>query len=214
MLANDARRTEVLENRARVAKFLPSAPVWMTQVHGRDVVTIDALNCAAMRASPPAADAAVTTMPEVVLAIRTADCLPVLLADRQGTVIGVAHAGWRGLAASVLEATLSAMRVTASDVVAWLGPAIGPQSFEVGRDVFDAFCARDPGARASFTALPAEKWLADLYGLARLQLRRAGVVAIAGGGHCTLRDTGRFFSWRRNHDAGRMASLLWLASPD
>jgi YfiH family protein len=209
-LADDSSRAGILENRARVAAFLPSAPVWLSQVHGRDVASVDAARIAAMRENPPVADAAVTAMPGVVLAVRTADCLPVLLADRAGTVIGAAHAGWRGLAAGVLEATLAAMCVPGREIVAWLGPAIGPQSFEVGRDVFEAFCTGDSGARACFAEMRDEKWLADLYGLARRRLKQAGVVTIGGGEYCTLTQGNRFFSYRRDRSAGRMASMLWL----
>jgi YfiH family protein len=154
-------------------------------VHGRDVACIDAARIAAVRENPPVADAAVTAMAGVVLAVRTADCLPVLFADRAGTVVGAAHAGWRGLAAGVLEATLRAMHAPPREIVAWLGPAIGPQMFEVGQDVYAAFCGPDPGAASFFArhrdgkqlaadrdgirlaANRDEKWLADLYGLAR-----------------------------------------------
>jgi polyphenol oxidase len=209
-IADDAERALVLTNRARLAAFLPSTPLWLSQVHGREVALIDEVGASAMLHAPPTADAAVTTTPGVVLAVRAADCLPVLLADRAGTVIGIAHAGWRGLAAGVIEATLAAMRVPARDIVAWLGPAIGPRSFEVGHDVFDAFCAHDPAAHACFVTGADEKWLADLYGLATLRLARAGVTAIEGGGHCTMREDHRFFSYRRDRNAGRMASLLWL----
>jgi YfiH family protein len=168
-------------------------------------------------------------MPGAVLGVRTADCLPVLFADRAGTVVGAAHGGWRGLAAGVLEATVRAMRVPPREIVAWLGPAIGAQKFEVGRDVVDAFCATDSSAAACFTphrygtrlaadreekwlaADREEKWLADLYGFARHRLGREGITAIAGGGYCTMTEAGRFFSYRRDKDAGRMATLIWLA---
>jgi len=134
-----------------------------------------------------------------------------VFADRAGTVVGAAHAGWRGLAAGVLEATLQAMCVPPRDIVAWFGPAIGPQRFEVGRDVFDAFCVVDPGAASAFAPHGDCKWLANLYGLALRRLRRAGVNAVAGGGHCTMTESDRFFSWRRDKDIGRMATLIWLA---
>ena len=200
----------ILENRRRLRPFLPSAPVWLSQVHATGVVIVDGDNVTALTSSPPTADAAVTRAPGVVLGVRSADCLPVLFADRAGTVVGAAHAGWRGLASGILEATLHAMRAPPADIVAWLGPAIGPLAFEVGRDVFDAFCVPDPDAAASFARHRDDKWLADLYELARRRLSRAGVTAIAGGGHCTRTESGRFFSWRRDKAAGRMATLVWL----
>ena len=147
-----------------------------------------------------------------MLGVRTADCLPVLFADRGGTVIGAAHAGWRGLAAGVLEATLQAMDTQTREIVAWLGPAIGPRMFEVGGDVFDAFCATDSGAASCFAPHRDGKWLADLYGLAKRRLRRSGVTNVAGGGHCTMTESERFFSWRRDKGPGRMATLVWLAA--
>ena len=208
----DATRAGVLENRRRLAQLLPAAPVWLSQVHAADVVLVDPANLAHLLASPPTADAAVTRAPGIVLGVRSADCLPVLLADRAGTVVGAAHAGWRGLAAGVLEATLRAMNVPPSEIVAWLGPAIGPQKFEVGSDVFAAFCGPDPGAATCFAPHRDEKWLADLYGLARRRLGRAGVSAVAGGGHCTMTEASRFFSFRRDRDTGRMATLIWLGA--
>lgn len=209
--AQDDQIAAVLENRRRLVRFLPSPPVWLMQVHATQVVQIDRDNVAACLASPPTADAAVTRAHGVVLGVRTADCLPVLFADRGGTVVAAAHAGWRGLAAGILEATLQAMGTPPREIVAWLGPAIGPQMFEVRRDVFDAFCERDPGATSCFAPHRDGKWLADLYGLAKLRLRGAGVTAVAGGGHCTMTERERFFSWRRDKGPGRMATLIWLA---
>ena len=206
----DDQFAAVLENRRRLAQFLPSAPVWLSQVHATQVVQVDRDNVADLLASPRTADAAVTRAHGIVLGVRTADCLPVLFADRSGTVIGAAHAGWRGLAGGVLECTLRAMDAPARDIVAWLGPAIGPRMFEVGADVFDAFCATDPGAASCFAPHRDGKWLADLYGLAKLRLGRAGVTAITGGEHCTMTERERFFSWRRDKGPGRMATLVWL----
>jgi len=211
MPPQNAELAAVLENRRRVAQFLPSAPVWLTQVHAADVIRIDHANIASLSLSPPTADAMVTRTPGVVLGVRTADCLPVLFADRAGTVVGAAHAGWRGLAAGVLEATLRAMGVPPDEIVAWLGPAIGPAMFEVGRDVYAAFCGPDPRAAAFFAPHGDAKWMADLYGLARHRLGAAGVAAVGGGGYCTGRETDRFFSWRADKDTGRMATLVWLA---
>jgi YfiH family protein len=217
--AQDSQHAAVLENRRRLAQFLPAAPVWISQVHAADVALVDRANLASVWSSPPKADALVTRAPGVVLGVRTADCLPVLFADSAGTVVGAAHAGWRGLAAGILEATLRAMHAPPRDIVAWLGPAIGPQMFEVGRDVFAAFCGPDPDAAPFFAphrdekwraADREEKWLADLYGLARHRLGRAGIGAVTGGNHCTMTEAGRFFSWRRDKDTGRMATLIWL----
>jgi len=199
------------ENRRRLAAFLPSPPVWLDQVHGTAVATLTR-DTATLPA--PVADAAVTCERDVVCAILTADCLPVLFADRNGAAVGIAHAGWRGLAAGVLEATIAALRdlgVRREDIVAWLGPAIGPARFEVGADVRDAFCADDHGAAACFTQHVSAKWHADLYGLARRRLTRAGVTRVSGGGGCTFTDEARFFSHRRDHRSGRMAAAVWLA---
>jgi YfiH family protein len=208
--AQDVQHSAVLENRRRLAQFLPAAPVWISQVHAVDVALVDRANLASVLSSPPTADALVTRAPGIVLGVRTADCLPVLFADRAGTVVGAAHAGWRGLAAGILEATLRAMQAPPRDIVAWFGPAIGPQRFEVGRDVFAAFCGPDPDAATYFAPHRDGKWLADLYGLARHRLGRAGIGAVAGGNHCTMSEAGRFFSWRRDKDTGRMATLIWL----
>jgi YfiH family protein len=209
---HDAEYAAVRENRRRLAQFLPSPPVWLSQVHGTSVAVVDSANCTSLLSSPPTADSAVTRTPGIVLGVRSADCLPVVFADRAGTVVGAAHAGWRGLAAGVLEATLRAMRVPTRDVVAWMGPAIGPRRFEVGRDVYDAYCVSDPGAASCFAPHGDNKWLADLYGLARRRLQREGVVAIFGGDHCTRTEANRFFSYRADRNAGRMATLVWLAT--
>ena len=199
------------ENRRRLASWLPAAPRWLDQVHGATVATLDA----ASAGSPaPIADAAVTCERGIVCAVLTADCLPVLFADRDGTAVGVAHAGWRGLAAGVLEATVAALGelgATPQRLVAWLGPAIGPARFEVGADVRDRFCAEDAGAAAHFTPLRPGKWHADLPGLARARLARRGVPRVYGGGLCTHADAARFYSYRRDRDTGRMATVAWLA---
>ena len=207
----------VARNRRAVGAFLPTTPVWLEQVHGRSVARLDARNVAAARARPPVADAAVTDVPGVVCAVLTADCLPVLFADRAGGAVGAAHAGWRGLAAGVLEATVAALGglgVPAARVVAWLGPAIGPQAFEVGGDVVAAFCDSDPAAGDAFAPRPGGKWHADLYRLARRRLAVAGVVAVTGGGHCTFTEHARFFSYRRERDTGRQAAFVWRTIRD
>jgi hypothetical protein len=161
--------------------------------------------------APPRADAAVAFAPGRVLAVMTADCLPVVLVDRGGTRIGVAHAGWRGLAGGVLQATVAALRVPAADLQAWLGPAIGPAAFEVGPEVRDAFVASVGGSEDCFVAHEHGRYCADLYGLARRVLAHAGVARVHGGGWCTHGDAERFFSFRREGATGRMATLAWLA---
>ncbi|MFO1412970.1 MAG: peptidoglycan editing factor PgeF [Burkholderiales bacterium] len=198
-------------NRARLRAFLPSDPVWLSQVHGRRVVVVDAANAPALRAQPPEADAAVTRTPGIALTVRTADCLPVLLAAHDGSVLGVAHAGWRGLAGGVLEATLATMDVPPATVCAWLGPAIGKRMFEVGDDVLAAFGGAGSGAARHFAPLRQGKWLADLPSLARARLHAAGVRRVAGGHWCTHSESARFFSYRRERDSGRMALVAWLA---
>jgi YfiH family protein len=200
-------------NRAwlRQTAGLPAEPLWLEQVHGIDVVSH-----AAPRATsemPPRADAAVAFEPGRVCVVMTADCLPVVFADRAGTRIGVAHAGWRGMVGGVLEATVAALRTPPAELVAWLGPAIGPDSFEVGPEVRDAFVARDAGNAESFMRNAAGRYQADLYALARRTLARAGVRAVSGGGRCTQRESGQFFSFRRDGGrTGRMATLAWLTA--
>jgi len=200
------------ENRRRLRSILPAEPRWLSQVHGTAV----AVQGAQRDPVPEAADAAITRERGVVCAVLVADCLPVLLADRHGTAVGVAHAGWRGLAAGVLERTVAAfddIGVRAGDLVAWLGPAIGPAAFEVGAEVRAAFLAHDRRAEAHFASGAPEKWHADLHGLARQRLAECGVSAVGGGGFCTKADDARFYSWRRDRACGRMAALIWLA-PD
>ena len=206
---SDDDPTAVAENRRRLQSFLPGPPAWLNQVHGAAVTRLTPTSVPAS-----VADAAVTTECGLVCAVTTADCLPVLFADRAGAAVGVAHAGWRGLAAGVLEATVAALAdlgVVPGRVNAWLGPAIGPAAFEVGADVRDAFCADDLGASACFAPHAQGKWHADLYGLARRRLARSGVRQVTGGGFCTFRDAARFYSYRRNRASGRMAAVIWLA---
>jgi YfiH family protein len=198
----------VAADRARLAALLPSVPVWLHQVHGVRVVEVDAANRASLLADPPDADAAVTRTPGIAIAVRTADCLPVVFCDRRGTVVAAAHAGWRGLASGVLEATVRAMAVDPRDVVAWIGPAIGPSAFEVGRDVLDAYAGAYPSDAACFIPVGDGKWLADLPALARRRLARAGVAMVAGGTWCTHGDAACFHSWRRDRSAGRMATAI------
>ncbi|MET0962741.1 MAG: peptidoglycan editing factor PgeF [Noviherbaspirillum sp.] len=196
----------VAQNRARLRAMLPGEPAWLAQVHGAQVV-----DAAAVRGVPEA-DASFSTEPGVVCAILTADCLPVLFADRSGSVVAAAHAGWRGLARGVLQNTVARMRQAgAADIVAWLGPAIGPQCFEVGPEVRAVFADADPAAGAAFVAQGNGKYLADIYQLARLGLAGCGVRQVGGGGLCTVSDAGRFYSYRRDGVTGRMASLIWIA---
>jgi YfiH family protein len=197
----------VIENRARLrrALALPAEPVWLDQVHGGDVLDAD-------KGGSRTADAIVTGRAGVVCAIQTADCLPVLFADEAGTRVGAAHAGWRGLAAGVLEATVRALDRSAQSVIAWLGPAIGPDAFEVGAEVREAFMAHDAAAAGAFVANARGRWQADLFQLARRRLNSVGVTRIHGGGLCTFSDPVRFYSYRREHGCGRMATLIWLGS--
>lgn len=191
-------------NRAAVAPALglPGPPSWLRQVHGTAVVM-------APLHGEPEADAAVARGPGSVLAIQTADCLPVLFASRDGGTIGAAHAGWRGLVAGVLENTLEAMGTT--DVIAWLGPAIGPRSYEVGDEVRQAFMDKDGEAATAFEPTRPGHWRCDLYALARLRLRRAGVTSVTGGDFDTFTDD-RFYSYRRDGArSGRFASFIWIA---
>jgi polyphenol oxidase len=201
----------VRRNRESLQRSLPGQPCWLEQVHG---VAVHEADRVPPPERPPVADAAVTTVPGQVLAVLTADCLPVLLADCHGRAVGIAHAGWRGLAAGVLEATVAAMRTRTdadSVLVAWLGPAIGPSAFEVGDEVRAAFCGGDPGAAEAFRPGPDPgKWFCDLYRLARRRLASVGVERVGGGGHCTVGDPQRFYSHRRDRRTGRMASLIWL----
>ncbi len=200
----------VTENQRRLAAFLPSPPVWLDQVHGAEVAVLGAGSAA----RPRTADAAVTRKRGVVCAVLIADCLPVLVANRGGSIVGVAHAGWRGLVAGVVEATVAALRDSCGpmdELAAWLGPAIGPAAFEVGADVRDALLARDAGLAQCFAAHRDGKWLADLYAIARNRLAAAGVAQVSGGGYCTMTDAARFFSHRREPASGRMAALVWLA---
>lgn len=188
---------------------LPSAPHWLRQVHGTGVLRFE--RPPGPEEDEPEADAAVTSVPGVVLAILTADCLPVVFAARDGSEVAAAHAGWRGLAAGMLEATVAAMRTPATDVIAWLGPAAGPQAYEIGGEVRDAFVTLDPGAAAAFVDTRPGHWRVDLYALARRRLATAGVHAVYGGGLCTISDPIRFFSHRRDGRSGRLATLAWIS---
>jgi hypothetical protein len=186
---------------------LPAAPAWLRQVHGTRVVD------AALARDEPQADASVARTPGAVCVVKAADCLPVLLADDSGSVVGAAHAGWRGLAAGVLEATVSEMRVPGERLLAWLGPAIGPAHYEVGAEVRDAFLARDTAAERAFTPNRPGHWRLDLYAVARQRLAACGLTRVHGGGFCTYSDPVRFPSWRRDRTHERIAAFVWLESP-
>jgi YfiH family protein len=200
----------VAANRARLRRVVPAEPFWLEQVHGIEVVPAGEGGDAPVRA-----DASVTRKTGIVCTVMTADCLPVLLCDDEGTVVAAAHAGWRGLAAGVLEAALAAMEVEPGRVMAWFGPAIGQTAFEVGEEVRAAFLASDPGAQEAFVPCECEiegKWLADIFTLARRRLMQAGVGQnrIHGGGVCTVSENERFYSYRHEVVTGRFASMIWL----
>ncbi len=194
----------VQENRRRFAAAcgLPSEPLWLEQVHGTRVATAEDF------AGAPA-DALVTGRPGVVCVVLTADCLPVVLAADDGSEIGVAHAGWRGLAGGILEATVARFEVPPARLLAWLGPAISQPAFEVGGEVRDALMRGDPDAYRCFLPNARGRWQADLYGLARRRLARLGVASVAGGGRCTFGEPDAFFSYRRDGGCGRMATFVY-----
>ncbi len=199
---DDARA--VAANRERLRALLPAEPKWLRQVHGAQVVDADALT------DVPEADAAVARKRGTVCAVMVADCVPVLLADRAGTAVAVAHAGWRGLASGIVEKTIARMALPPERLLAFLGPGIGPRAFEVGADVRDAFLVRDPQSGEAFAPRTPGKWLADLFSLVRRQLAAAGVENVYGGGLCTHSDARRFYSYRRDRETGRMAALIWI----
>ena len=193
----------VAANREHLRRLLPAEPAWLRQVHSARAVE-------AGRDPTPEADAAFSRETGQVCTVLTADCLPVLFCDRAGSVVAAAHAGWRGLADGVLEATVAAMQAPPGEVLAWMGAAIGPQAFEVGDEVRAAFVAQHPEAAAAFEPHAPGKWLADIYALARIRLGHAGVDAVYGGGRCTFNEADSFYSYRRDGVTGRMASLIWL----
>ncbi|GLR08472.1 laccase domain protein [Mixta theicola] len=198
--------TAVQANRQRLVEIagLPAMPYWLEQVHGTEVIRLDGRKPATHRA-----DAVWSNQTGTVCAVMTADCLPVLFCSFDGKEVAAAHAGWRGLSAGVLENTLSQFSAPPQEIHAWLGPAIGPEAFEIGPEVRAAFMAHDPAAADAFR--PAgDKFYADLWLLARQRLIAQGVTSVSGGGRCTWHDSAHFFSWRRSGTTGRMASLIWL----
>jgi len=202
--------TAVASNRAALqgALALTSMPRWLRQVHGNTVRHVDAIE----PPEPPEADAAITDQAGIALAILTADCLPVLLCARDGREVAAVHAGWRGLAAGVIEATIAAMRTAPDHLLAWIGPAAGPSAYEVGEDV-RAGLAIDEASLRAFTPTRPGHWLCDLPLLARQRLNARGVNSVHGGQHCTISDQARFYSHRRDGRSGRMATLIWIESP-
>ncbi|MBL8489942.1 MAG: peptidoglycan editing factor PgeF [Rhodocyclaceae bacterium] len=196
----------VEQNRRLLDGVLPSPPRWLEQVHGDRCVVAESVN------GPVAADASVATTAGIVCAVLTADCLPILFCDEDGTTVAAAHAGWRGLAHGVIERTAEAMPVSPSRVLAWFGPAIGPGRYQVGPEVRSAFIAADAGADEAFRSDGGDRWLCDLYALARRRLAAMGITRVYGGSHCTSSDAARFFSYRRDGPTGRMATLVWLES--
>lgn len=194
----------VMRNREILREALPSDPPYLAQVHGIDVADLDAAT------RPEKADAALTRTPQRVAGVLTADCMPLLLADRRGTVVAAAHAGWRGMAAGVIENTVARLGVDPSEALAWMGPTIGPDAFEVGAEVREVFVAIDGQADAAFRPHTPGKFMADLYTLARQRLARAGIREVHGGGFCTYHDAARFFSYRRRKESGRMGTFIWI----
>lgn len=197
----------VEKNRILLREFLhlPDEPLWLTQVHGVEVVQAE------LQQPYVVADAAYTREKNIVCAVQTADCLPVLICDRAATCVAAIHAGWKGLAAGIIEETIKTLKILGSDLLVWLGPAIGPQAFEVGEDVYETFITHDSNAALGFKKIDNKKWLANMYLLAKQRLHQLGVQNIYGGEFCTYTDKERFFSYRRDNMTGRMASLIWIA---
>lgn len=186
---------------------LPAAPCWLQQVHGTTVIDAAAATAAG---AVPVADAACSAQPGVVCAVLTADCLPVILCDRDGRQVAALHAGWRGLVAGVIERTIEVMQLPGEALLAWLGPAIGPAAYQVGDEVREAFLKHDKQAQVAFQPDPEGRWKADLYRLARQRLAECDVTAVYGGDACSFSDAERFYSYRRDGVTGRMATLIWL----
>jgi polyphenol oxidase len=211
----------VQQNRRRMCEHLrlPAEPAWLQQVHGMEVADLDVLESPAPVMSPDSAvsatqpvraDAAVTRLSGRVCVIQVADCMPVLFAARDGSAVAAAHAGWRGLAGGVLEETVGKLGVPPERLLAWMGPTIGRDHFEVGDDVRTAFTSRDPEAASAFETNAGGRWQCDLYALARRRLVALGIGEVSGGGWCTYADAARFYSFRRDGQCGRMAALIWL----
>ena len=207
-VGDDAAVVGENRRRLRAALALPSEPLWLSQQHGIEVLLADRM--ARTPEPAPIADAAVTRQPGRVLAVLIADCLPVLLADAAGRAVAIAHAGWRGLAAGVIEAAVGALGVDPERLQAWIGPGIGPEHFEVGEEVRSAFCRLDPRAGAAFERNERGRWQCDLYRLAEQRLTAAGVMSFTAERRCTYAEPELFYSFRRDGVTGRMAALVWI----
>jgi YfiH family protein len=190
--------------RVREQLNLPSEPVWLEQVHGNKVIRADEVT------SKPKADASYTAKPNVICAVLTADCLPILLCDSLGTKVAAIHAGWRSLAGGIIEKTIKELNIQGSECMVWFGPAIGPEKFEVGLEVYEKFLQHDEQAKSAFKKTNKNKWLANIYLLAKQRLLSCGVENIYGGDFCTFTNREKFFSYRRDGETGRMSSLIWL----
>jgi len=201
-VGDDGENVRINRQRLKALCSLPAEPTWLTQIHSNIVVNCDEVSCEA--------DASYTDQINQICVVMTADCLPILLCDKSGQQIAAVHAGWRGLLNNVIENSLARFHGSTNDIIAWLGPAIGKEVFEVGNEVYDAFVERHNAAADFFRARENNKYLADMVGLAKLRLKLVGVSGIYGGQYCTFSDEARFFSYRRDGVCGRMASLIWL----
>jgi YfiH family protein len=207
-VGDDAHKVAANREILKKTLQLPNDPIWIQQVHGVDVVAATPEN------KERAADASFTNENQQICAVLTADCLPILLCDRKGTHVAAIHAGWRGLLNGVIETTLATMNLDTHEILAWLGPAIGPNHFEVGNEVRDAFLNHNSEASTAFKPSPNQRWMADLYALARMRLAKQGITAIYGGDYCTYTDANLFYSYRRDGGkTGRMATLIWINNP-
>lgn len=185
---------------------LPSDPVWLNQQH-----TANAIDISNIIEKEPVADASFTNKANQVCAVITADCLPILLTDKEATHVVAIHAGWRGLSQGIIEQTIAALSLAPQEIIAWLGPAIGPKKYEVGDDVYEAFTRKHPESARGFYALKSHKWLADLYTLAKIRLNEQGVLEVYGGDFCTYTQKDMFYSYRREKEhTGHMATLIWI----
>jgi len=198
----------VNSNRELLDQYLPSSPYWLNQTHGIDAIELPSLKFNA--------DASYTKEKDTVCAVQTADCLPLLVTNKKGTIVAAIHAGWRGLLNGVIENTIHKMNMSPNELLVWLGPAIGQKHFEVGADVKNNFCEKDQEIEKAFRAISDQKWLADIYYLAKLRLKASGVTEIYGGSvtddYCTFANETDYFSYRRDGETGRMASLIWIES--
>lgn len=201
---------DVEKNRQKLLQHLPAEPIWLKQTHSNQVIVLDSKEVQ----PTPVADASVTSLPNTICAVQTADCLPILMCNRKGTFVSAIHAGWRSLAAGIIENTMAISQQAPNQLLAWLGPAIGPRAFEVSTDVLAPFVAFDPQASKAFSPIidKQDKWLANLYLLATQRLNKLGITAIFGGQYCTFSDSNNFYSYRRDGITGRMASMIWLSA--